>query len=120
MAGTSVSIPNDDFIKMRNMGIKPSWATQLGLSIIFKYGGKDAFETKIKEMESLKKDNSDLFTLNEELNDKIKEIREELDFARKELFKKDPKNRLLEHKAEDKKDVAGNITQELKDSEVKQ
>lgn len=123
MPVVSASVPNLDHRKMVEMGISPSKAIQIGLQVIFRYGGVDKVNVLLNETVKIKKDYDDLLEINEEQKKKIIQIKEELDFCRKELTKDKPGSKSGREPGKatprNREDPADRIMSELKEGEGK-
>lgn len=90
MPSISVSLSGELFTQINDKAISPSKAMQLGAKLLLEYGinGIDAI---IKENRDRANQINDFLTINEELKERVKNLKEELDFCRKELMKHEKK-----------------------------
>lgn len=119
MPVVSASIPNLDHRKMVEMGISPSKAIQIGLQVIFKYGGVDKVNVLLNETDKIKKDYNDLMEINEEHLKRINNLKEELDFCRRELSKQDKGAKKPKGEPINREDAGDRLLEELKEGEGK-
>lgn len=114
MPGVSASVPEGRYAKMREMGISPSKAINMGLDVIFKYGGFEKLQAHLNEIEKIKQDNDDLIAITDDMKDRIKHLKEELEFCRKELIKQEKKARPEKKDPVNREDPGDRLLDEVK------